>query len=318
MEILNKSYQVGFGCATISSLNNRSKAIGLLSHAYDEGITHFDVARLYGMGATESILGEFAKDKRDKITITSKFGLNPPAFAAKNKMAISAIKSLVKKIPGLKKLAAKTIHAAVVTDFTISNAEKSLEKSLGELGTDYIDHYLLHEATPHDANNEGLIFFLEQKMKEGKIRDYGIGSAYQKLNGDCAAFDDKYSLFQFDSNILNTNILQLNNRENKLMITHSALQELKTLERNIALQSDDVIKTHSAALDIDLHDKNLLPGMMLYHSCLLNPGGVTLFSSTTKEHISANMKSLSQFNRSNITKEAFTAFAVQLKNDNIE
>ena len=66
MEILSNSYKLGFGCASLTSLNNRKLSLSLLEHTYNEGITHFDVARLYGMGNAENIVGEFSKGKIEK------------------------------------------------------------------------------------------------------------------------------------------------------------------------------------------------------------------------------------------------------------
>ncbi len=311
---MNQQYKAGFGCASLSGLNDRSKALELLAHAYDEGITHFDVARLYGMGHTEGIVGEFAKDKRDKITITSKFGLNPPAFVAANKKAVSIIKSIVKKIPGLKKAVTRKMNSAILTDFSLKNAEESLEKSLRALHTDHIDHYLLHEAAAADANNEALIFFLEQKVREGKILDYGIGSGYEKIKDDCNSFNDAYHVFQFDSNVFNENIVQFGNRENKLVITHSTFYDAKILERNLARSGARFIKSHSEALGIDLNDNSMFTGMLLFHAALLNPGGVTLFSSTRKEHISNNLNCLERFSKIEFNRDAFAILMSALKN----
>src|SRR5438045_1975491 len=65
---------LGFGCAKLT-FNTREEALRVLETAYEEGITHYDVARVYGLGWAEGILGEFLKNKRDHVTVTTKFGL---------------------------------------------------------------------------------------------------------------------------------------------------------------------------------------------------------------------------------------------------
>ena len=310
---MSSSYKIGFGCASLTRLNDRL-ALELLSHAYDEGITHYDVARLYGEGNAERILGEFARNKRDSITITTKFGLNSPGVIPKKNKMMGIIKSIVKTIPGLQKPAAKKLHPAFIRDFSLKNANASLEKSLRELNTDYIDYYLLHEAGSVDANNESLLTFLDQKKREGKILEYGIGSWYHQIEGDCNLFNSKYRVFQFDSNVFNENILKLRNRENKLVITHSALQGVKILEQNLAGLDGDLIRSHSRALNINLNNYKMIPGMLLFYSFLLNPDTITLFSSTRKDNISNNLRYLRLFSSLHPDRKALKQFIRDLKN----
>jgi len=73
-----KSIKFGLGTSGImgSAITDRGR-ISLLDHAYQNNITHFDTAPLYGQGDAEKVLGKFISDKRDKITLTTKFGLFP-------------------------------------------------------------------------------------------------------------------------------------------------------------------------------------------------------------------------------------------------
>lgn len=50
----------------------------LLDAAYDAGIRHFDVAPLYGQGEAAALFGEFPRGRRDKVTVTTKFGISHP------------------------------------------------------------------------------------------------------------------------------------------------------------------------------------------------------------------------------------------------
>src|SRR5271167_1841892 len=69
------STRIGFGCAGLMREPSARKRQGLLAEAFDQGITHFDVARMYGLGAVEGELGRFARDRRDSIVIATKFGI---------------------------------------------------------------------------------------------------------------------------------------------------------------------------------------------------------------------------------------------------
>ncbi|HET9153536.1 MAG TPA: aldo/keto reductase [Solirubrobacterales bacterium] len=52
--------RLGFGCASLMRLPSRRRRQALLAEAFEQGIRHFDVARMYGLGAAEGELGRFA------------------------------------------------------------------------------------------------------------------------------------------------------------------------------------------------------------------------------------------------------------------
>ena len=66
---------IGFGCVGLTAQSTVKKANHLLDTAFKEGIRLFDTAPLYGDGYSEVILGNFIKDKRAEVVITTKFGL---------------------------------------------------------------------------------------------------------------------------------------------------------------------------------------------------------------------------------------------------
>ena len=80
---------LGFGCSALTG-SNRKIADRLLQTAFDSGIRHFDVARYYGYGESEKILGAFLKSRRSEVTITTKFGIQPPRRASALGMALRA------------------------------------------------------------------------------------------------------------------------------------------------------------------------------------------------------------------------------------
>ena len=54
---------LGFGCAQLLRTSSAKQRQRILHAAYDAGIRHFDVARMYGLGAAERELGRFAQNK---------------------------------------------------------------------------------------------------------------------------------------------------------------------------------------------------------------------------------------------------------------
>lgn len=292
--------QVGFGCAGLTSLNDTNAAIELLETAFENGITHYDVARLYGMGAAERIVGDFAKNKRDKITITTKLGLNPPAYMPVNSGIAVRIKKLIKHLPGVQKLAKRALHASVKPDFSITNAEKSLHTSLKELQTDRIDYLLLHEATVADANNEELIRFLDDACQQGKIGRYGVGTAFDKLDNDCALFPKKFYVFQFDSDPLNENIGHLKHSASKLLITHSVLRNMDALFSGITATTSDELRSLAGNIHADIFNTADRAAVVLYYCACINNNGITLFSSTKKSNIKKNLQLFKQLSAAGV------------------
>jgi len=87
MPMLEPSSKLGFGCARLLERAAPRRALTLLEFALDHGISHFDVARSYGDGRAETVIGALAKRRRREMTIVTKAGLAPPtswARAARN------------------------------------------------------------------------------------------------------------------------------------------------------------------------------------------------------------------------------------------
>ena len=52
---------LGFGCAPILGRVGERESVAALDHAYARGVRHFDVARSYGWGEAEGLLGGVGK-----------------------------------------------------------------------------------------------------------------------------------------------------------------------------------------------------------------------------------------------------------------
>ncbi len=74
----DEELRLGFGCAQLLRLPRRRDRRRLLDAAFDAGLRHFDVARMYGLGMAEGEVGRFARDRRAEISIATKFGIDPP------------------------------------------------------------------------------------------------------------------------------------------------------------------------------------------------------------------------------------------------
>ena len=82
----------------------RAESLRAIAAALDAGITHFDVARLYGYGEAEAVLGEALRGRRDRVVIASKFGLAATRTASALRGLKPLAQSAVAAIPALRPL----------------------------------------------------------------------------------------------------------------------------------------------------------------------------------------------------------------------
>jgi len=132
---------IGFGCSALSN-GGEKQALRLLGAAFDAGVRHFDVARYYGYGESEGFLGTFAKSRRAEVTITTKFAIEPPPRSNALRLAMQAGRRLVQLVPAARGFLQRRAQGLVKSAaFSVKDAQASLETSLHELRTDYIDFF---------------------------------------------------------------------------------------------------------------------------------------------------------------------------------
>lgn len=144
---------LSFGTGTFGGEGEFFKAFGqtdvdearrIVDIALDGGITMFDSADTYSRGASEQILGEAIKGRRDKVLISTK-----ATFTMGD---------------GPNDVGSSRFHLI-----------QSVEGSLRRLGTDYIDLFQLHG---YDAMTpvEEVTGTLDDLVKQGKIRYLGVSN----------------------------------------------------------------------------------------------------------------------------------------------
>jgi len=298
---------LGYGCTQLTTLPERQQAVDLLEHVFAEGITHFDVARGYGFGRAEGILGEFLRGKRDRVTVATKFGLQPPSGLAGNRRVIDAAKRLLRPFPWLLQRAKNQGSALSKSGiFTPALAVQSLETSLRELGTDYVDIFFLHEATLSDAANEDLIETLQAQVAKGKIQLLGVASDFGKLTLDANLLPVPYQVVQFNDNAAARNLAKLAHHEDRAVILHSIFNPFKTF-RSFAQTMPDKVRTFSAQTQLDLADFRVLGSLLLHYALRANAGPV-LFSSASLKRVTENVRDVSTANYDDNQMNCFCKF----------
>jgi aryl-alcohol dehydrogenase-like predicted oxidoreductase len=138
---------IGFGCWEVGGGYGEVDESGFTSavrRALDLGINCFDTAEGYGMGASERALGRALGGRRDEAIVVTKFGMN------------------YRDKPNLRDSSRERVLA-------------SIDKSLKNLGTDWVDVYLVHwpdRETPFEETMGAL----EDVVRDGKARFVGLSN----------------------------------------------------------------------------------------------------------------------------------------------
>src|SRR3954471_18450344 len=138
---------VGFGCWEIGGGYGdieEDEFVRAIGRSLDLGVNCFDTAEGYGMGASERALGEALGKRRDEAIIVSKFGM---AYRDK---------------PNMRDSSRERVFA-------------SIDKCLKNLGTDYVDVYLVHWPD-RNVPFEETMSALDDVVRDGKIRFVGLSN----------------------------------------------------------------------------------------------------------------------------------------------
>jgi diketogulonate reductase-like aldo/keto reductase len=296
---------LGFGCNAL--LGDRAgEGPAMLEAAYDAGIRYFDVARAYGYGDAEALVGKFAKGRRDRLTIATKFGIEPLRAMAAAGPVKALVRQVMKMSPALRTLIGRKARTMVkMSAFDVASARRSLETSLRMLQTDSIDVYLLHDCTLKDTASPELLAFLEAMVKEGKIRSFGIGTGIDDVLAISRSHPEFASVKQFESSVLRPNVERLKDAPGAI-VTHGALAGSYQALRSY-LASNSVIATDwSCQIDADCTNPSVLAALMLNHAVAINGRGPVLFASRDPQRIRANANAV---NRPAFSSDQLARFA---------
>lgn len=168
---------LGLGCMGMSfgygPAGDRNEMIGVIRSAFEQGVTFFDTAEVYGPFTNEQLVGEALAPFRYDVTIATKFG-----FEANDGDGGKWTK--LNSRPG---------HIREVA-----------EASLKRLKTDVIDLFYQHRVDP-DVPIEDVAGTVKDLIAEGKVRYFGLSEAsvdvIRRAHAVCpvTALQSEYSLW---------------------------------------------------------------------------------------------------------------------------
>jgi D-threo-aldose 1-dehydrogenase len=281
------STHLGYGCSQLMGGISRRESAALLESAFDCGIRHFDTAPSYGYGQAENVLGEALGSRRHQVTITTKFGIQPPRNGSLFGIARRVALPLVKRVPSVKsRLSQAAGNLKGRAHFSAAELRRSIEASLAALRTDYIDILLLHEADVSDLSDE-LLGELDRSVKEGKIRCFGVGSEapatariYHKDSKFCQVVQFEWSVLSAERPVY----------PGCFVITHRSMSANLGRLRDWLAANPQVARRWAEALNADVTATAVLSRLMLAAARSVNANGITLFSSRNPDNIRTNAR----------------------------
>ena len=200
---------LGLGCAAMMGSAGRRESLAALAAASDAGINFFDTARSYGYGASEGLLGEFFQSnaRRDQVVLCTKFGILPAEHSWKQTVKPLA-RGLLKLFPALRGAARKQAgQLSSANHFSVAVLRASLETSLRELKTDYVDLLLMHAAPIAVLAQQDLLEELARLVAEGKVRMAGISGELDVIAATLEQRPPVLQTAQFACNLANFGFL---------------------------------------------------------------------------------------------------------------
>jgi D-threo-aldose 1-dehydrogenase len=284
---------VGFGCAGLYRIPQRSERLAVLDAVYDAGIRHFDVAPMYGLGLAEAELASFLKRRHADVTVTTKFGIDPTPLARGAARVQEPIRAFLAKRPSVGerlKTAGRGPRSGPFGRLLYTSggydrgvAQLGLERSLRALGTDRVDVFLLHDpAGDLICRAAELAGYLDELQRLGRIRCWGVTGQPAELPGviECLG---RSAVTQFRDDILDGRPTA--SRLAGAAITYGALARALPVLRRFLAQSPGALGAWSERLGADLALEPVLPRMLLTAALQRNETGPVLFSTIHPERV---------------------------------
>ncbi|WP_320199588.1 aldo/keto reductase [Agrobacterium sp. rho-13.3] len=145
--------EIGFGTMSFASVYGASpsedEAIRVIRGAYDNGVTFFDTAEVYGPFTNEILVGKAVAPFRDKVVIATKFGWNIDLETGERRAGLNSRPDHIRR---------------------------ATEQMLKRLNIDTIDLLYQHRVDP-SVPIEDVAGTVKDLIAEGKVKHFGLSEA---------------------------------------------------------------------------------------------------------------------------------------------
>ena len=141
---------IGFGAMALTTVYGAvedTESLATLNHCLDVGVTFIDTADIYGGGDNERLIAELLRDRRDEVTLATKFGIaGDPRDRAAGGTPVRGDAAYVRRC---------------------------IDRSLRRLNTDVVDLYYMHRRDPKVPIEE-TVGAMAELVAAGKVRHLGL------------------------------------------------------------------------------------------------------------------------------------------------
>ena len=142
---------IGFGAMALTPVYGAvddTESLATLNHCLDLGVTFIDTANIYGGGENEKLIAKLLADRRDEVTLATKFGIvgNPADRKAGSSLGARGDAAYVRQ---------------------------SIDESLTRLDTDVVDLYYMHRRDL-SVPIEETVGAMAELVAAGKVRHLGL------------------------------------------------------------------------------------------------------------------------------------------------
>jgi aryl-alcohol dehydrogenase-like predicted oxidoreductase len=138
---------IGFGGMALTPVYGAvddAESLATLHHCLDVGMTFIDTANVYGGGANERLIAQLLADRRDEVTLATKFGIDGDPTTGKLKARGDA-----------------------------EYVRRCIDESLGRLDTDVVDLYYMHRRDV-SVPIEETVGAMAELVAAGKVHHLGL------------------------------------------------------------------------------------------------------------------------------------------------
>ncbi|OBK77285.1 aldo/keto reductase [Mycobacterium sp. 1274761.0] len=141
---------IGFGAMALTPVYgdvDDAESLATLHRCLDLGVTFIDTANIYGGGNNERLIAQLLNDRRDEVTLATKFGIaSNPADRAAGALRVHGDRAYV---------------------------HKCIDESLSRLNTEVVDLYYMHRRDP-SVPIEETVGAMAELVAAGKVRHLGL------------------------------------------------------------------------------------------------------------------------------------------------
>lgn len=144
---------LGLGCMSMNhaygSPIDKKQAIAVIRAAFEQGVTFFDTAEVYGPFTNEELVGEALAPYRDRVIIATKFGFDIELNTGERRGGLNSRPEHIKQVA---------------------------EASLKRLGVESIDLFYQHRVDP-TVPIEDVAGAVKDLIQAGKVKHFGLSEA---------------------------------------------------------------------------------------------------------------------------------------------